>query len=414
MPEPDYIPLQEGSLEEWADEHGIEHVRPQGSDLYVGVEIEYPMSYEPDTTFRRPGQYSGNIRDEMQRDYGGRREYPGGTIDRDGTAGLELTSRASYDTERLFEWFCDAIAELHNDYAAYEPCGISGPGGGSTFGQHLHISPLTRDEARGLYELSMEPWFRTFACSSVVNSPTEEEQRHNTYQVFRRSYCGMSFNDETRGGNQCVTLCEWQDSEHERGHWEWRLLEPITPEHFGIVMRFIELLRQEGPEEAGNYARTFVANACPALTAFRRAEACNLIEEEDDRNWSLSRVPYEGTDESEELYQDLVQSPFTPYVYQVRCDDESYYGFYSESHDDDYEFPAVHFDEHLSVTDVIDAETLELVDDDETADNVRDYLELRRAEVVDGDGGDKTEETDVLEIAMSEPDEATEEDILNV
>lgn len=396
-------------LRQWAHEHadGPTEVTPQGSDLHVGTEIEYPKVYSSggSTTWTEPGRYSGDVQSGMQSDYGGRRSYPSGTIDGDPTAGLELTSRASFDTYGLFQWYRGAIADVHNNYAEFEPCGVSGNSdSASTFGLHIHISPLSRDEAQQLYDLSCEPWFRTFVCSSVVNSTDPQQQQVDTYQVFRRSYCGMSLDDSTRRSNNCVTKHDELMTE-EGDHWEWRIVEPMTPEHFGLVMRFLEILKQEGGEAAAEYARTFVEGGCPALTAIRRAEACGLIEnvEEDGIEWTVSRTPYEGNEASGEFFEAAWQHQFGPYIYRVDRNDDAFYVFVSDNlndvEDGPYERAGVMYDTSTA----INAETLEPVDDDELTEELIQRAEAEIENIdLNEDEPRKTEETEVLEASLQE------------
>lgn len=353
--------------------------------LTVGTEIEYPK-VQPDedsTTFKRPAYFSGDVRDSVRSDYG-RHGWPDGEAGSDPTAGLELRSDPMSPAE-LRDWYRMSIAEL-TKYAPHEPTGISANSTANTIGLHLHVSPLSVRTAEALFEMSEQPWFRIFACSSIVDG-----EGRTTFQLFRDNYCQMRFDPEPRSSNDCVTLVNEADQ-----HWEWRLLEPVTPDHFDLVIDFIELLK-ESPNEAEAFARELVDNADPRLTAVKRAEQIGIadrLSHEGDLRTNDVEIQRSHHADTFAFYEDVRSDSHMPYIYLVDFEGEPYYAMYSENYgegNDPFRADGVTFN-HDSV---LRADSLEEITGD-TAQQIREHVHRDRNQVDHSDSPTKTEATDVL------------------
>lgn len=339
-----------------------------------GTEVEYPtvQTEEEMTTFTRPSHGSHDLRSQVRDDYGGAGGWPDGTIGSDPTAGIELRSDPMSGDE-LRDWYREAIVEL-SKYRPHEPSGISANSRASTIGLHLHFSGdgYTEEKARELYRMSDEPWFKLFACSSIT------EQDQNTYQVFRSSYCGMSYSNTP--SNDCVNRAE-----RNADHWEWRMLEPVTPDHFDLVMTFMEILHDDGVDQARDFARALVNDLDPTLTAVKRAQAIGIddqieeLETNDRPDVSVDRSPM-GNMDQREFFRAVRSSSEAPYVHSVEYEGEQYYAMQSDNYseaDDPFEFHGVSFnhDDVLRLTDA--GGDFEPIDGD-TYDAVQDFAEQYR------------------------------------
>lgn len=340
------------------------------SDLTVGTEVEYPQvqsSYEVTTLSRRAAGSHG-LRSTVRSDYGGSGGWPDGNIGSDPTAGIELRSDPM-STDDLRDWYRMSIAEL-SKYSPHEPCGVSVSGDrASTIGLHLHFSGDMfegsdgRRKGEALYELSQEPWFKLFACSSIADDPGSK-----TYQVFRSSYCSMNYTDHS--SNSVVNRVN-------DDHFEWRLLEPVTPDHFDLVLDFFEIFADEGIDEARDFARGLVDDFDHRLTAVKRAHALGIEDMLDERRGS-SETTQEDFDivrgtpanrrldnpEAQGFYNEVYNASNAPYIYVVedQASGDNYIAMYSENYsesDNPFEFNGVQFqfDDVLDARDLSDVTT---------------------------------------------------------
>ena len=349
-----------------------------------GTEVEYPMvqNDEEMTTFTRPSYGSHDIRSNVQDDYNGRSGWPDGYIGSDPTAGLELRSDPM-GGDSLKQWYREAIVEL-SKYAPHEPSGITANSRASTIGLHLHFSGdgYTEEKARGLYEMSREPWFKLFACSSIT------EGDRDTYQVFRSNYCGMQYSDTP--SNDCVNRAEYDED-----HWEWRMLEPVTPDHFDLVITFMEILHDDGPDRARDFAMALVDDLDPTLTAVKRAEAIGIRDQveqmqaadEDRVDISIDREP-RGSMEQRDFFRAARAESHAPYIYSVDYEDSVYYVFQSDNyseHDNPFEINNVEF-QYDSVLRLEDS-GFDVINSGDTYDVLHEQVEQYRATGGSSSGG---------------------------
>jgi hypothetical protein len=341
--------------------------------IKYATELEYPTVYEdePATTFTKPAQGSFDVREQVRDEYG----YNGwqdGEVGSDPTAGLELRSH-TLSASQLKQWYRNAIAEL-SKYERHEPCGITHGSRASTIGLHLHFSGpgWTRRKAEDLAELSRQPWFKLFACSSITEGPVD------SYQVFRDSYCGMRYSDTP--SNDAVNRAE-------RGidHWEWRLLEPVTPDHFDVVIDFMERLREYDIHEARQFARNLVDDRDTVLTAIKRAKAIgikskmDMPETDESPLYTIDRSPAGSSgSEAHDFFQTAMNESHAPYIYRATGGGTSYYVMHTANYssaDDPFEINGQEF-AHNSV---LDTRSLGEVSDQDLRDTLRDEVRSHRS-----------------------------------
>lgn len=329
-------------------------------ELNYGIEVEYPVSPDPaGPTMTRRANSSSQFKTEW-RDNNGSGMPHGGSMGGDPTVGAEITSPITEGYEDAASWYRRTLAEARDFGYPHEPTGLMGSGEGSTAGLHLHLSPLTRSEARDLYEMSTEPWMKVFVCSSIT---TETNPPRAT--VFRQNYC--DFRGFDGGGYAAV-----RSRAGGTGHYEWRLPEPMTADHFDMVAEFLHRFKSEGRSAAETYARNLVDEAHEDLTAVQRYEACGFDfgESPDLDIVEVSRAPVVS---SREFFWDVYGSDDQPYIYRVRTEGDDYYAFETFNDVDTVESEAagVSFDAEQ----VVYAEDLSVVDSESERDAVRDALE---------------------------------------
>lgn len=357
----------------------------------VGTEVEYPRAQPENshTTFTDAATSSYTVRDEVQDDYvHGPHTWAGAeTIGSDPTVGLEIASEPM-SPDSLANWYRETIEELKS-YAPFEPCGIL-QGNGTSAGLHLHMSPFDRDTMQALYQMSIKPWFQVFTCTSIAERPQP------TYRLFRNLYCPMTFGDIEGSSNDCVTLRDGYND-----HWEWRLLEPVTPDHFELVMEFVKKLKQD-PVVAADFARGLVESGDDRLTAIKRAKEVNIVEKvkeiPDENQFDVARgfgpVGRSSVQADVDFYELVRSESHAPYIYSVRNEetDEGYYAMHTlnyDSSDDPFVVDGCEFN-HDSV---LFADTLESVPEseaheirqavDQYYDNNNSSTETQKSEATD-------------------------------
>jgi hypothetical protein len=293
----------------------------------VGIELEYPTSQDWETSFSERASDSCDMYDEVDADF---LHWPeGGDITYDGTVGLELTSNQISIAEAP-DWYRASLYELEK-YEPHEPTGMMVNGSrGSTAGLHIHFSSATREEAETLARLSREPYMQVFACSSI----TDQDQR-----VFRDNYCNIDEFDSQR--YSVVHSCRGD------GHWEWRMPEPMTGEHFGLLMEFLDRF-SEDMYDAAQWAKELVESGDERITAIKRADEVGLKEVRFDQNdyfdWDVRRGSISSVPSLSEAYDfaDSVRyDTHSPYIYTVTDpQDRHFYVFWTRNYSEDETFGA--------------------------------------------------------------------------
>lgn len=314
---------------------------PRDSDLKIGMEIEYPqMNPDSDELFVSRGRKSNSLQDRVSH-----QPWPlAGTPTYDGTVGLEVVSDVM-DLADAQNWYSEVIEFLEDEHNAfYQPTGLMR--GGSTAGTHIHISRLSTSQARKLAEFSQSSWAKVLFCSSIAS-----QDDAMSWPVFRGGrYVNMSYG----GGHYNVV------NERGGGHYEWRLPEPMVPEHVEILTNFIGLFGED-EELALEYAQELLDNADDRITSIRRAEAVGMDIDE------MPTVTRSQPDCDPESFYETVESEwYLPEIYTVVVNEEPFYLFESRFNG---EFEAA--GREFTQNDVLYANTLERVNNEELANNIR-------------------------------------------
>lgn len=290
------------------------------NNLTVGVEVEYPVSQEHHPTMSRPAFGSFDLHSDLERDFG-HRLHNGGEITYDGTVGLEVVSDR-LDVDRAAQWYGETLYEV-SKYKSHEPTG-SLTGRGSTAGLHIHLSELSPEKARELARISREPFMQVFACTSLTEN--------RTMSLFRGdNYCYI---DEFDSGRYSVV-----HSCAGTGHWEWRLPEPMTEEHFALLMEFLSRFKDD-TADAARWVRELVEAGDDRLTSVKRAKAIGIEPTKDDDDddepeqpdHNVSRTFSDASGEAADFYHDVERDSHMPYIYRVSDPEGDLYAFYSNNY----------------------------------------------------------------------------------
>ena len=353
MPEPQPMPSRTSP----------DHRSPGSTELYIAPEVEYPTTNTADeATFTEGGYGARSWREHYPRSGG-----PGDAIiGTDGTVGAEVRPEQDFGLRvpRVTRWYRDLLRAGHADGYPHEPVGIMADSGHSTAGLHLHLSPLTEEQAETLYEWSQEDWMQAFVCTSIVSDGTLTP----TAQVFRDNYCNLhgGFDD----GRYAAV-----HSARGPGHYEWRLPEPMTADHFDLLIEFLDTFYNEGAEPARDMVQSLLDERDERITGVRRVDETGIADIIDGPQTTVHRSPYY---ETKAFYNRIQSSSEMPYIYQVYDNeyDQAYYTLRSHQNDDDESFEDPETGLRLTSGLVIDAETLSTVGMDE-AQRVNNALSQR-------------------------------------
>jgi hypothetical protein len=235
----------------------------------VGIELEYPTGDEISgrpTRSRdlRDGCREQNMDADLPRDAwldengstdGG--ANPTGYMGSDHT-GAEITSGIlPLHTGSPEAWYQASINEAEGEYG--HPFGASGRGS-TNFGMHNHISSLTEDQVDAIEEMCSNEYARVFFCTSIDHNSLDP-WRHGGVRSPESSF-------RTYSGE---------------GHYEFRLPEPMLPEHFGLLMDFWRTIENDSVEAAIDFARELVHERDERLTAvqqFRELQETDRLDRE--------------------------------------------------------------------------------------------------------------------------------------
>lgn len=247
-------------------------VEPEFELDEIGVEFEYPVrasdsDYPSLHAHQSHPLYNGNPGSWDL----GLEDVPTGRMTRD-HVGAEITSSVlDLHTTQPEVWYQATVnraEELGFPFAAN--------GWGETnFGLHMHLTNLSREKAEELWEVCQNNWMRVFLCASIGPN-SADPWRHG----------GVS-GDCIHGRRDW----DYQRVMNSRGsrHYEWRLPEPVLPDHFAMIMHFLRLVEIEGVEFAAEYARERVETRDDRLTAIQQYRIA-------DEEWS--RWPENGAMDS--------------------------------------------------------------------------------------------------------------------
>lgn len=370
-------------------------------ELVIGIELEYPRSKVGETTMKHAGRQTihEDWRDRSISDLGygnGRGERLsdiGGEITYDSTVGAEFIS-SKLTPSGGDQWYRDILDYAKHDWGVpFEPTGSLS--NGPSAGLHIHMSPISQDQAESLYNLSQKPWMRIFAGTSLA-----EDIGH--YNPFRdSSYC--RFGGFAAGNNGAV-----RSRNISEGHWEWRLPEPMTAEHFRLLMEFLDRWYDD-PGRAKEWARARVFGEDDRITSFRRAYEIGpdtFIPDSVETESGLEplRVARAPHPESVQFFQNVRDNESAPYIYRVVLadggDKEHYYAFQTHTLSGTQEITQVDSSEgpiEIRPESILHAEDLDYITDSSNsaaATAVREALEspldvqtgnspARRAEATD-------------------------------
>ena len=322
-------------------------VNPENSELMVGPEIEYPRAESPDELLSEKGRSSSSLESEVQHEGG--LETFNTYSECDPSVGLEVNAGSPMSLDQLYSWYNNVINEVESRFETlFQPTGDIR---GNTAGLHIHISSLSEREARRLYGMSQAEWAQVFFCSSVTSNDVS-----TSAPVFRGgSYCNLDNPPSQPGGHRYDCVNHRGD-----GHWEWRLPEPMLPEHTELVAEFLRLFEQN-PDAAATYAKELLENGDERITSIRRAEEIGLVVR--DMN-EILRTPFE---ESESFFHEIEEDLAAPEIYRASIEDGEYYLFDTElSSEIEYEVRGARF----TSSDVLRADTLERIEDSELEQTV--------------------------------------------
>lgn len=332
----------------------------RNSNLTVGIELEYPIASSYDDVMLGRGHDSNDLLhriDGLPASLDGRAEY-------DGTVGLEVVSNRLHLSD-IENWYRNVLEYIEDEYGdPYQPVGLMA--GGSTAGLHIHLSSLTEQQAQELAEISEEPWMQVLFCSSIANT----EGGNVSWPVFRGGrYCQMGFGN---GHYTCV-------NRRGDGHYEWRMPEPMIPEHLEILEGFLRRFEQS-TDAAIEYAQEILDDGDDRITSIARAENIGMDLE------GIPIIEREQAEEDPENFYSIVEDIWAaPQIYTVEYAGQTFYAFESQM-DGEMEVDGVTF----HTNDVLYADSLNSVEEPDLADNVRRALNRR------GESRRETEATDEL------------------
>lgn len=159
------------------------------------------------------------------------------------------------------DWYEATYREIEERFGReIEPTGFYGNG---TAGLHTHLSPITEEKADDLFEASKEPFMQVF-CSASVAAFTSDGNPDADIPVTRPAHCQLP--EKRKDNHDC---CVNKHRSGGDGHYEWRLPEPMYPDHFRLLVEFIARFVRD-TDDGLSFARRLVTEGDERLTAIRR------------------------------------------------------------------------------------------------------------------------------------------------
>lgn len=250
----------------------------------VGVELEYPVAETETSAPAGTARTSGALYENYDRDdweVPGLREDAWGYMGHDHT-GAEITSGVlEIHSDEPEIWYEGSIEEAENDGHPFAASGF----GETVFGLHQHVSELSQNARERIAEACSNEWALVFWCSSVSEDSLDPWRHGGIYSPSE----------------------PWSGPRHPGNrHWEFRLPEPVLPEHFSLMMDFWRKVGAEGVEAATDFARDLVYDKDERLTAIQQYHQLEDEYEDWPRNSALEEGS--GTDEGVALwFADLME-----------------------------------------------------------------------------------------------------------
>lgn len=235
-------------------------------ELMLGVELEVPFKPEghPKGVAKGVPSEVGSLDDNELHE-----PQEGGEITHELIAtkpscehGLEArTPDGGIHYRAIGDWYAAAYREIEERFEReIEPTGFYGNG---TAGLHTHLSPISERKADELFRFSKTAEAQVF-CSASVAAFTSDGNPECDVPVTRPAHCQMP--DSRRNNHDC---CVNKHRSGGEGHYEWRLPEPMYPDHFRLLVDFIARFMRN-PDDGKQFVRELVMEGDERLTAIRR------------------------------------------------------------------------------------------------------------------------------------------------
>jgi len=223
----------------------------------IGIELEYPIANDAGRAPATTGLSSSQLRDEWRNEEGRDWKLPGfgpsaGSMDSD-HVGAEITSGIlDLHSDQPERWYNESIRQAQNFGYPFAACGQ----GDTNFGCHYHLSELPEEGAETINDItSNTDWGRVFFCGSVTEH-TLDPWRHGGAHGMPTNSC---YSRPSRAG--------YGD------HYEFRLPEPVHPEHFGLIMDFLRMIARREYDRAYDFAYETVMSCDERLTPVKQYNA---------------------------------------------------------------------------------------------------------------------------------------------
>lgn len=228
---------------------------------HIGVEFEYPVAVG-DTIPAAEGDCSDGLWNDYRLTDESRGDNWISDLDYAGAIGSDHTGAEirsgimDIQSEEPNVWYRESIRKSEESGYPFAATGY----GETIFGLHQHISPIRKELTEEIAQMCSNEWARVFFCSSISRE-TLDPWRHGGVRSPESPWRGP------RAGGI------------EEDRWEFRLPEPVLPDHFDLMMEFWRKLAAGGFPEARDFAREAVMSRDERLTPIVQYQ--QLAESED-------------------------------------------------------------------------------------------------------------------------------------